>query len=513
MKERCGMGTVRLATWATAASLAFAATCPTAAYAGGFEEPGIGTQAMGRGGAFTAKADDGTALEYNIAGLARQRGTRITIEGKLTLNHDEFLRTGNYGKVPNASYASQNYPYMKQDFLSAAPFLAISTDFNYFERWTFAIGLNSPSASAANRDWGTTVNRGGMSLPSPGRYDSTNVDLLVAYPMLAAAVRATKWLDIGLALQMVYGHFDLKADAYADLGNGVCGVQQNPSCDSLLHIKTSAFSATGALGVMLHPLDNLHIGVNVRGPMYLNSSGTTTTSPVAAEQNFQLSPGSPQDPAKTKLNFHLPWVLRFGIRYAFLDKKHREQADIEADGTYETWHQAEGTGDQLSFKALGPYTNVNTVIEHHYKDTGSFRVGGAYNFWFNNDSMLALRLGFFYDSAATSNAWTRIDFDTLAKTGYTLGLGYNIRGITINVAYNYIASNSRTVTNGHQQIQNGLGATGLNGQQLNPGSHVGPDGYEPVFNNGVYSSHTQVVMLGLTFNIEQIMKKQRQLTY
>src|SRR6185312_13486019 len=151
------------------------------------------------------------------------------------------------------------------------------------------------------------------------------------------------------------------------------------------------------------------------------------------------------------------------------------------------------------------YTNVNTLIEHHYKDTGSVRAGGSYNFWFGDDSMLALRLGFFYDSAATSSAWTRIDFDTLAKTGYTLGLGYKIRGVTINVAYNYITSNSRTVSNGKQQIQNGLGATGLNGQTLNPGSHVGPDGYEPVYNNGTYNSHTQVVMLGLGFNIEEIM--------
>ena len=225
--------------------------------AGGFEEPGIGAEAMGRGGAFTAKATDGTALEYNIAGLAQQRGTRITIEGKLTLNHDEFLRGG----APGSAYGAAQYPYMKKDFISGAPFLAISSDFNYFERWTFAFGINTPSASAANRNWGATT----KGLPSPGCYDATDVNLLVFYPTLAAAVRVTKWLDIGLALQMVYGNFDLKAMAYADLGNtaGGCMVSENPACDSQLHIKTSAFSATGALGFMLHPLDNLHIGLNL----------------------------------------------------------------------------------------------------------------------------------------------------------------------------------------------------------------------------------------------------------
>ncbi len=33
-----------------------------AVYAGGLEFPDNGTEALGRGGAFTAKADDGTAL-------------------------------------------------------------------------------------------------------------------------------------------------------------------------------------------------------------------------------------------------------------------------------------------------------------------------------------------------------------------------------------------------------------------------------------------------------------------
>ena len=43
------------------------------ARAGGFELPGNDAEALARGGAFTAKADDGAALDYNVAGLARQR--------------------------------------------------------------------------------------------------------------------------------------------------------------------------------------------------------------------------------------------------------------------------------------------------------------------------------------------------------------------------------------------------------------------------------------------------------
>jgi long-chain fatty acid transport protein len=498
MTERSGMG--KRLTWATAVGLAIAAACPQQAHAGGFEEPGIGTEAMGRGGAFAAKADDGTALEYNIAGLARQRGTRITIEGKLTLNHDEFTRTGKYPTIAGQAWSGQAYPTVSSNNVSAAPFLAISTDFNYFERWTFAIGLNTPSASAQNRKYPSTVNG---TWPSPQRYDATDVNLLVVYPMLAAAVRVTKWLDIGLALQMVYGTFDLKASAYADLGNSLCITQGNSACDANLHIKTSAFSATGVLGFMAHPTEDLSLGLNLRGPMYLDSSGTITATPPTAAP-IPINPGTAANPAKAQLDEKLPWILRFGARYAFHDKKHREQGDIEADGTYETWHEAEGNGDTLKVKNLGPpvAAPLTTTLLHHYKDTGSVRVGGAYNFWFANETFLALRLGIFYDSAATSNAWTRIDFDTLPKIGYALGLGYKIHGVSINVAYNYIASNSRTVDNGKEHVINGI-----------TGKAYGPDGYEPVFNNGTYSAHTQAIFVGLGFNIDEIRHKQRTLTY
>src|SRR5262249_48422624 len=65
-------------------------------YAGGLELPDNGTEALGRGGAFTAKADDATALQYNVAGLARQRGTRVLLDGNLLLSTLDFQRSGVY---------------------------------------------------------------------------------------------------------------------------------------------------------------------------------------------------------------------------------------------------------------------------------------------------------------------------------------------------------------------------------------------------------------------------------
>ncbi len=466
------------------------------AWAGGFEAPGIGVEAMGRGGAFTAKADDGTALEYNIAGLARQRGTRLTLEGKLVLNDHSFQRAGAYPVGEgNDAFAGMPYPKISNTHgVSGAPLLALSSDFGIFDRWTFAIGVTTPSASDADRTFPSTV----AGAPAPQRYDLINANLFIFYPMVAAAVRVTKWFDMGLALQMVYGRIDLKAVAYADVG---CTGAEATSCDAPLRITTTGFTATGALGLMFHPLRSLHIGLNLRGPIILNTSGDVTAE-APTKLPIALDPGSEANPAKGTLPLTFPWVLRLGIRYAFMQAD-RELGDIEVDGTYESWSQAQNPGDNLSVPSLGPFSDIKANLTHNYKDTGSVRVGGAYNLWFQNHSVLTLRLGVFYDSSATEPKDTRVDFDTLAKIGATLGAGFRTHGVTINAAYAYIYSPDRTVSDGNQHIINGTtgSTTGANGQPL------------PVYNNGTYHAATQLVLLGLKFQFDELLHRKRVLKY
>src|ERR1043165_7043699 len=72
------------------------------ASAGGIDEmPDHGAEAMGRGATFTAKADDATALYYNVAGLARQRGTKLQISANLQHSSVSFKRAGAYPDDPS----------------------------------------------------------------------------------------------------------------------------------------------------------------------------------------------------------------------------------------------------------------------------------------------------------------------------------------------------------------------------------------------------------------------------
>lgn len=468
---------------------------PSLAWAGGFEFPDNGTEALGRGAAFTAKADNPTALQYNLGGLAKQRGTKLLFDSNLVFNSFEFTRAGTYPDSPNdVPYGGMPFPKVSNSGgVFYAPFLGLTTDFNRFNRWTFAFGIFGPS-SAGNRNWGAVVHTAAGDIPAPQRYDIVKANLLIAFPTLAASVRATRWLDVGVALHLAVAIFDLSNVSFTDLGTGpnsTCHTTESANCDSTTRIRTNGFTASAALGAMFHPARFIDVGFNLRGPFNVDTSGTVDATPPAAASNLSI----PQD--KASFHSHLPWVLRLGARYKFLGVDNFEHGDIELDGTYEAWGAAEGVGSQVNIPNLGPFSDINPVITHHYHDTFSIRLGGAYNIRLPA-GVLALRLGGYYDSSATDPKDTRVDFDTMAKIGATAGLGYGARGVTINVAYAFIYMADRNVTNGDIQSINGVGGTTMT-----------TNGMTPVVNNGLYHSQTQIVSIGLQIAWDQLLKKRK----
>jgi long-chain fatty acid transport protein len=479
-------------------------------FAGGFEFPDNGTEAIGRGAAFTAKADDATALEYNVAGLATQRGTRFLLDANLAFHSYEFQRSGSYPleTVPagqtGSSFAGMPFPKVSnKSGPQFAPFLGITTDLGKLDRWTFAIGVFAPP-SYGQRNFGATVNSMGMTLPAPSRYDLVQTNLLIVLPTIAASVRVTKWLDIGVGLHLVVGHFDLKADTFSDIGPGVCFSKEFPGCDAPTHIVTTGVTATASVGFMLHPIKAIDIGLNLFGKANIDSTGTINTpGPAAIPLDPMMNHHDCDHGYNCAASFHthLPWELRLGLRYKFL-KDGFEHGDIELDGVYQAWKDAEGGGDTLSVPQLAFFSDVHTEILHNYQDTVSVRLGGAYNLRLPK-GVLTFRIGAFYDSAATRKKDTRLDFDTMDKWAGTAGLGYAIRGVTINVGYAYIFSPERNVQNGDIRSLNGTN-----------GTNTGADGNPlPVINNGVYKASTQILSIGLTLAFDEIMKKNRVYSY
>jgi long-subunit fatty acid transport protein len=465
------------------------------AHAGGFELPANDAEALARGTAFTAKADDGAALEYNVAGLARQRGTRLLIGGNLLLHDYTFQRAGSYPgdpRDPKTSYAGQPFPSLSnQGAPFVAPLVAISTDFGFFDRWTFAIGLFAPSA-VGNRSYGLTS--GG--LPSSGRYDLISENLLIVYPTVAAAVRLTRWLDVGVALQVVFASFDLQNASFLPVSMSACPTPEYAPCDVPTRVQTTGVSATAALGVMLHPLRAIDIGANVRGPVSLDTSGNVTNPALEIGHNDDLH--LPAQMSTGQFHSHLPWVVRVGLRYRILRADDFEVADLELDGNYEAWGDAEHDGDKLHVDDLGIVKDITVDITRHYHDTFGFRLGGAWNLR-AGPVVLTARLGMYFDSAATDASDTRLDFDTMIKVAGTFGTALRVRGITLQGAYAYVWSPDRTVTNGAVRPIDGFdGSNGIPG-----GAQFG------VVNNGHYHARTHILSVSASIEFDELLKKKR----
>ena len=225
------------------------------ALAGGFELPDNGTEAMGRGGAFTAKADDGTALTYNIAGLAQQRGTKIIANVNLC-GLERVCRSSARATTSDSptkhEHALGRKPLSEgledQSGVFPEPFVAASTDFGYFDRWTFALGAFGPSA-IANRTFPQSLGYA----PNPARYDIVENHPQLIFATAAAAVRALPWLDLGVALHYTIANVHVSQVALTDAvphgtAAGQCANNEYAPCDTRSTIDSNGGAVTGSFG-------------------------------------------------------------------------------------------------------------------------------------------------------------------------------------------------------------------------------------------------------------------------
>jgi len=455
------------------------------ARAGGFDVPDNGAQALGRGGAFVARADDGTAIYYNPAGLARQRGTRLYGGANLYLHSFEFQRSGSFPDDPNdARTPWGGKPYPVVDNASGPyvmPFFALSTDFASLDRLTVAIGAFGPP-SVGNR----TFPLGVRGAPAASRYDFIQSKTTIFYPTASAAYRVTRWLDLGVSAHLALGSFDQTTVSYLDLG--ACPEVEYQPCDSRGTLQATGTSFGATFGALLRPSPSLSFGLSARTPIGFDARGVVTPQRPAVGA-ADVAPG------EAALTTRLPLILRAGGRYVSMDADF-ELYDLELDVTYEGWGAAQGEGPRITVPALGELRNIDTIVVHGYGDTFSVRGGGAYNLQ-AFDGIVALRAGAYFDSSATGFDYTRLDVDTLAKVAGTLGFGYRYGAFAVDVGYAAVASIPRLVGTDAGQVR--PINTGKGGKPLaNDGSLL------PAVNEGAFRGFTHIFALGMTLTFDEL---------
>ncbi len=462
------------------------------ALAGGFEFPDHGAAAMSRGGSAVAATEGASALYYNPAGLADLDGLQLQIDGELAILKTRYQRTiddgsGTFTDVGDVVSNSRN-PWV-------APFGAVS--YQIIPGLTVAVGGYGPSAFAWRRypdprelqptAWdGDFTNDPTDFTPTetgaPQRYNLIDSTILLAYPSVAVAYRPFKYVSFGATGQVLTGTTAFSMAIYGGFTAG-----EDPANDAIgaLSVTTKPIF-TGIVGLQVHPTDQISIGVSWRPGLSTSSDGTLDVTFSDPLMNLAQTLGQDLEQtgnAATFLN-DFPQVLRLGVAYQ------GEGWLAEVGGTYEGWSRLESfrvlTGDLEVWMGDSLIEVAEIVIPKNWKDTYSLRIGGAFDLGklLGKDLPLTVRAGYVHETGAIPDSTLAIDFITAPRNQITLGAGYEIGPITVNLAATRIFQPSVTVTTS-QVPQVAAPPPGFPAYEV---SMVG---------NGTYEASTTLIILGL----------------
>ena len=441
---------------AAAAMLWLGATA--AALAGGFEHPTNGTRALGRGGAFTAMANDLTALEYNPAGLLHNRGTHLMLSNNVTDFRMRFVPTGPDG-APLPAEANNAGPFL------LAPVLGASTDIIHPDL-RIALGVFGPSA----------YGRSSYDVRGAQRYMLTEMDVMIANYTVAVAWQPYKELGIGLSLHWI----DMMQAKMGMVVNGSwLGIEYtNESYDVEANLSVSDhINFAGTLGAWAMPIDRLRLGASLRFPIdsgfatNLDAEGTVALEFQGTDiKNFYESglegdglalfnkDGDQTETLPVTFSMKLPMVARLGIQYIHPLTADEQLFDIELDVIWEGWSVLDhysvdmagymkvigkgvmGEGEELWFNSVR--------VPKKSRDTWSVRVGGDVRV----AEWVQLRLGGYFETGSVPMAYTNIDFASFDRFGLGTGVTFHYRWFDLSFAWSHIFQQDRVVSREDAQV-------------------------------------------------------------
>jgi long-chain fatty acid transport protein len=358
------------------------------AHAGGIEVPMQSARAAGEADAFTAQADDPSAIFYNPAGLTQLHGTQGSV--------------GAYYLQPEFEFHSAAGQEQDMHLPSVLPHFYIESDLGTDR---LRVGLGANDAFGINEHWGnngplsTILNRGSL-------------EVLNFAPSIA--LRVTDKFSIGADLNVYYGDLNLQRNVI---------LAAPPAPEGNFQLK-GYDTAVGATVGMMYKIDSRNqIGAYYRSPFALNFGGhAQVTSSIIPEIG----------PSHTNESLDFPQSI--GVGYAI---KPILPLTVEGDVIWTDWHSL----DQLKINSPNAAFNGQT-IKADWDSGFTFRLGGEYRL----DQHWSLRAGYAYsDNAVPGSTFGPIVPDNSYNL-VALGVGYSTDHWGLDLAMNYINRGVRHIT-------------------------------------------------------------------
>jgi long-subunit fatty acid transport protein len=346
----------------------------------------VGARALGMGGAYTAVANDATALVYNPAGLARV--IRIEFSGSLThqrLNNKSDVGLGfNDGRVQNNTRLGSGNLVLPVPTYRGSLVLAFGVN----RVKSFDQAMQFSSNLYGNDEMGIETESGGIYLWSFG-----------------AAVDISPNISVGGALNYWNGK-----DNYTWLYENILDPFSIRYDDA---IKDRYSGLNLKLGVRTQPNKLLTVGATIETPVTYNikedwSQGTDTVFNQAGSVSEMVYGNS-------EYKITLPFSLGGGVALNMND------LTIAGEVNYTDW-------TQMEYKKLEDMADANRQIQDTYKATLRYHLGAEFLI---PRISTTLRAGYFRNPLPYKADWVKKDRDF-----FTAGVGFLIDQVmTLDIAW------------------------------------------------------------------------------
>ena len=410
-------------------------------FAAGFRLPEAGAKAMGMGFAFTAQADDPSAIYFNPAGLTQLKGNNL----KLGVTYVKENGGTFSGTTPLSRGAQISETQKDLDFFIPNFFYANS---NPSTGIAWGVGVYAPFGLGQEYENRNT---------SYFRNQITKIDLQTIVVNPTIAFKVNDILSLGVGVDFLYGKAKLEKTGVVFLGPAGNVNLYNLGLDG----DGTAWGYN--FGILVNPSKAVKVGFNYRSPFNLEiKDGDVDLSNINSTVPFVPNPAPPpaaftaaqvfggtsySTQGSTKIG--IPATATLGVSYT------KDRLTVEVDGDMTFWS---------SYSALNiDIRNNNPLLPDSYsqknwKNVIAVYVGGEYRV----TDPLALRLGFRYDPTPVPAQTMGPELPDADKLYYCAGLGYKYSNWIFDVAYMYVDKKDRTVNNQTSPAPPSVGS-GFNG--------------------------------------------------
>jgi long-chain fatty acid transport protein len=398
----------------------------------------VGPKAGTMAGAFVGRADNITAIYYNPAGIAFQKGLGF----RVNLGYYKYAVKAGSEEPPRIDMSTEHQ-------LIGSIFLG----YTYKNRISIGIGAFTPYS---------LVTKWPSQWPGDPLCLNSELNVFTIRPVLA--VRINKYVSMGVGLDIVRS--DVRWD-FHNIYSTIFGPDEEWVINEL---KASGNGFGFTAGILIKPNDKFQIGARYQqgGDLDLNGKNTYGFNIIHIYDFDEPEPtpvpdgGKPEFYPQQKVDFSLPLPSEFVVGLMLAPaKRFTLQADVQRTGwsTFKSWEFVATNPEDSYFPEASdggelddePTDGAREGIELDMKDTWSFKLGGEY---YLRDE-LSLRVGFARHQSPFEHENLTPVLPLLQRNIVSFGVGYEgparsitdqslIGNLTFDVYMQYVTLEERT---------------------------------------------------------------------